>query len=330
MRSVRGWVALTSAGVAAIALGGLGALQGGWLADVLPATLPTHATSTPTTNVPPTIAPGVRDLAAPESVAAPRTVSGAPLGLSPAPASTYATERPVTGLPLADGPAPTGTDEIGDPDAVVIRMPARDYGSGYHGDYGRFTRQTSPEGELRAAAADPQGCLIIGDSIATTVVDVLVADLRETLGTTCVYDTWPGRATEGTANALLDIKRRVGLPARVVVMSGTNDIFNPPLFEPQMNRIVDGIGPGHEILWVTTFDSRRPKTSRSAADERNTAWINEVIAARARRTPGMRLIDWDALFRSNPVNIEALLSDGVHPNPAGVEAMVGLVRQSLG
>ena len=120
MRSVRGWVALTSAGVAAIALGGLGALQGGWLADGVPATLPTHATSTPTTNVPPTIAPRVRDLAAPESVAAPRTVSGAPLGLSPAPASTYATERPVTGLPLADGPAPTGTDEIGDPGDLHI------------------------------------------------------------------------------------------------------------------------------------------------------------------------------------------------------------------
>ncbi len=340
MRSVRGWATMAAAGVAAAALGGVGALHGGWLADNAPVALPTHAGSTPVTGAlptgspqagtPPTIAPRELGANSPTDAAKARTGTGPPLALAPAPASTYATDRPVTDLPLADAAPPTGTDEIGDPDAVIVRMPVRDYGSGYHGDYGRFTRATSPEAELRAAAADPQGCLIVGDSIATTVVDVLVADLRRTLGVTCVYDTWPGRATEGTANALLDIKRRVGLPARVVVMSGTNDIFNPPLFEPQMNRIVDGIGPGHQILWVTTFDSRRPKTSRSAADERNTAWINEVIAERARRTPGMRLIDWDALFRSNPVNIEALLSDGVHPNPAGVEAMVGLVRQSLG
>lgn len=242
---------------------------------------------------------------------------------------SYATERPVTAGDYDKAPIPTGTQEYGDPDAVIIRAPDRDYGSGFHGNYGVYKRSTSPADQLRAAATDPGGCLIIGDSIATTVVSDLVRDLRQSLGAGCVYDTWPGRATEGTANALLDIKRRYGLPPKVVVMSGTNDIFNPPLFEPQLNRIVDGIGPEHQIFWVATFDSRRPYSARSAADERNTSWINTMIEERAKRTPSMRVVRWDSLFTGNGANVETLLRDGVHPNALGVEALVTMVRRSL-
>lgn len=281
--------------------------------------------------------------AAGDSAAAPPMLAGAGASATLAGAETpatlagaawprYATEKPVVAAGQAAHslpPVPLTTNEIGDPNAVIIRPPARDYGSGYHGDYGRYHRETSPDAQLRAAAAAANGCLIIGDSIATYVVTDLVADLRRTRGETCVYDTWPGRATEGTANALLDIKRRIGLPPRVIVMSGTNDIFNPPLFETQMNRLVDGVGADHHLIWVSTFDSRRPASPQSAADERNTAWINTVLQARAARTPSMRIVAWDALFRANSANVDALLPDGVHPNAAGVEAMVGLVRASL-
>lgn len=223
---------------------------------------------------------------------------------------------------------PAGGDD-GDPDAVIVRPPERDYGSGYHGDYGVYRRETSPPDHLRAAATAANGCLIIGDSMATYVVPELIADLRRTSGELCVYDTWPGRPTEGTANALLDIKRRHGLPPRVIVMSGTNDIFNPPRFEAQLNRLVDGIGAGHDILWVNTFDSRRPASAQSSADERNTAWINAALQARAARTPYLRIVAWDSLFRGDAGKVDALLSDGVHPNAAGVAAMVGLVRAAL-
>ncbi len=327
MAQARARGAVATAAVALVVCVGLGASNGDFFSSRSSVAVPTHATAarpTPqaTTSAPP--APGRGDTTEAGSPST-RTAATSPR-MS---VSTYATERPVTGGPVAAAPIPTGTDDHGDPDAVVVRLPDLDYGSGYHGDYGRFTRQTSPEAELVSAVASPKGCLIIGDSIASSVVSDLVADLRDTLGATCVYDAWPGRATEGTANALLDLKRRYGLPRRVVVMSGTNDIFNPPLFEPQMNRIVQGIGPAHEILWLTTFDSRRPRTSRSAADERNTGWINDVIAARAARTPNLRLVDWDALFRAHPPNIDALLRDGVHPNPLGVDALVDLVRQSL-
>ncbi|QQS02349.1 MAG: hypothetical protein IPK37_08600 [Austwickia sp.] len=243
---------------------------------------------------------------------------------------SYATDRPVQATPSAGPPPlPLTTDDYGDPNAVIIRVPDRDYGSGYHGDYGVYHRETSPPDQLAAAAAASNGCLVVGDSIATFVVRDLVADLRRTSGDECVYDTWPGRATEGTANALLEIKRKHGLPPRVIVMSGTNDIFNPPLFERQMNRLIDGIGPGREIIWVNTFDSRRPTTEQSAADERNTAWINSVLQAKAARTPALHLVRWDSLFRGDAHNVEVLLSDGVHPNAAGIDAMVDLVRASL-
>lgn len=244
---------------------------------------------------------------------------------------SYATDRPAGGsaTTTTPPPVPMTTDDYADPNAVVIRVPDRDYGSGYHGDYGAYHRETSPAQELAEAATAANSCLIIGDSIATFVVKDLVAELRRTSGETCVYDTWPGRATEGTANALLDIKRHHGLPPKVIVMSGTNDIFNPPLFETQMNRIVDGIGPGHEILWVSTFDSRRPASVQSHADERNTAWINDVLQRRAAHTPSLRIVRWDSLFRGDARNVDTLLSDGVHPNEAGIEAMVHLVRSSL-
>ena len=266
----------------------------------------------------------------PAALAAQRTSGGTERTRASLSGTRYATDTADPRGPASQPPLPSGTQEYGDPNAVIVRMPARDYGSGFHGNYGIYPRQTSPSADLAAAVSAPNGCLIIGDSIATTVVKDLVAELRRSAGERCAYDTWPGRATEGTANALLDIKRRYGLPPRIVVMSGTNDIFNPPLFESQMDRIVDGIGPQHQILWVNTFDSRRPRTALSLADERNTAYINSVLTARAARTGNMAIVPWDALFRGNAGNVETLLSDGVHPNEAGVVAMVGLVRNSLG
>ncbi|GAB78670.1 GDSL-like Lipase/Acylhydrolase family protein [Austwickia chelonae] len=239
-------------------------------------------------------------------------------------APSYGTEQP---RPPSTGTNPHRPPD-GDPDAVIIRHPEHDYGSGFHSDYGKFTREVSPAEDFRRAVSDPTGCLVIGDSIATFVIRDLVDHLRQDNIGSCVHDTWPGRATEGTANALLDLKHRYGLPPRIIVMSGTNDIFNPPLFEPQMERIIEAIGPERRIFWVSTFDSRRPSSPRSAADERNTEWINQVLTRRAARTPHLTIIPWDGLFRGRADNVDILLPDGVHPNAAGVEAMIGLVRGS--
>lgn len=327
MKTVRG---RTTLAVASVLLAGAAVVAAVGL-DVVPFptdAVPTHAAqarNTGTTHG--TTEPG-KDADRPEGAAqASGTVTPETLLSADGKGPRYGTGKP--GDPDHNPPIPSRTDQYGDPDAVVIRAPAKDYGSGFHGDYGMYKRETSPEKQQRAAARSIDGCLVIGDSIATFVVKDLVADLRRNLGSTCVHDTWPGRATEGTANALLDLKRRYGLPRRIVVMSGTNDIFNPPLFEAQMNRIIEAIGPDRQILWVSTFDSRRPSTAQSKADERNTAWINSVLEARASKTPNMQIVPWDSLFRDNSGNVEAMLPDGVHPNKAGIQEMIGLVRRSL-
>ncbi|MBW3084053.1 hypothetical protein KEM60_00236 [Austwickia sp. TVS 96-490-7B] len=224
---------------------------------------------------------------------------------------------------------PLGPDDREDPDAVIRRPPDHDFGSGFHGDYGVYRRETSAPEQLRAAAAASNGCLIVGDSMATFVVKDMVEQLRVDPGVECAYDTWPGRPTEGTANALLDIGRRYGLPRRVVVFSGSNDIFNPPLFAPQMDRLLRGVGTGREVFWVTTFISRHPGTSRGDADTRLTSWINRDIRSAAARHPGVTVVSWDGLFAGGPETVRSLLKDGLHPNRAGTEAMIGVVRAAM-
>ncbi len=211
-------------------------------------------------------------------------------------------------------------------DRVIVRKPARDYGSGFLGDYGKLSRVTASKKQFRAAAASDNGCLIIGDSIASMSKDVLVADLARRHSGVCAWDTWSGRPTEGTANALADIKAAHGLPPTIIVMSGSNDIFNPPLFAAQVRRVL-AVSEGSRVIWVNVF-ARRVVARRYAADLRNSILINRTLAAVVRQKPTVQVIDWYGFVTSRTRRGNIYLLDGIHPNKPGQRALSNLVARA--
>lgn len=209
-------------------------------------------------------------------------------------------------------------------DRVIIRKPSRDYGSGFLGDYGKLRRLTAPPATMRAAAVSDNGCLIIGDSIASMSKEAVILKLRRSHSAVCAWDTWSGRPTEGTANALADYRASYGLPSTVIVMSGSNDIFNPPLFAAQARRVLAIAGPQTRVIWVNVF-ARRNAAKRFAADLRNSAGINKTLAAVAAPYSNVQLIDWYSFVTKRTRKDATFLLDGIHPNAAGQRALADLV-----
>lgn len=207
---------------------------------------------------------------------------------------------------------------------VIVRKPARNYGSGYLGDYGRLRRAVAPTAQFRAAAASDNGCLIIGDSIANGSLQTVVQRLRRTHSAVCAWDAWSGRPTEGAANALADHRAAFGLPSTIIVISGSNDIFNPPLFAAQARRVLAVAGTGRRVIWVNVF-ARRTAAKRYAADVRNSARINAALGAVAARQSNVQVIDWYRFITSRARRAAPVLYDGIHPNMAGQQALASLI-----
>lgn len=212
-------------------------------------------------------------------------------------------------------------------DRVIVRHPSRDLGSGFLGDYSRLRRLRSSAAQYRAAAASDNGCLILGDSIASMAKDVVIAELRRRHRAVCAWETWSGRPTEGAVNALADLRAAYGVPSTVIVMSGSNDIFNPAAFPGQVRRMLAVAGPGTRVVWVNVF-ARRVVAKRYAADVRNSVLVNRSLAQVARQRGTLQVIDWYRFVMSRTRPGRVYVFDGIHPNAAGQRALATLVANA--
>lgn len=142
------------------------------------------------------------------------------------------------------------------------------------------------------------------------------------------WDAWSGRPTTALVAAVRSARSAGVLPGTVLVISGSNDIFDARPFAAAVDTIVRAIGPSRRVVWVTPYVSR---PVAPLADLRNTALIGFALERAATRHDSLVLVPWFDFLAANPAHrLRAYVPDGVHPKTAaGTAAFVSLVARSL-
>lgn len=109
--------------------------------------------------------------------------------------------------------------------------------------------------------------------------------------------------------------RRTKLPRRVVVHTGTNGGATVT----DLENIVQAIGPGHEITFVTV---QLPDHSKYSFEARTNAYIKSVAA----RFPFVHVADWHAW---SDEHTGLTYADGIHLPPAGCRAFAYVISSTL-
>ena len=210
---------------------------------------------------------------------------------------TRATAALTTALILTIGPA----INAGARDTVYLprRTTATNYGSGLWG---------GPVGSP-AQTGDPTTASIAlyGDSTANRCL----SDIRPALeakGYTLYTWTWSGQNTAGIAAAVESAPR---LPARVFLVAGTNDVFDPFTARAAITELAQYLTEaGVDWRWTDTYVGR-PTTL--ADDLRNSGQVNGIIHSAAGEARIVRWVDALTSARGRGRAMSYYLQDGVHP-----------------
>jgi hypothetical protein len=204
------------------------------------------------------------------------------------------------------------------------------FGSGTLGPWQDLAKRISSDDDIRDTLMF-NGVFMFGDSIAVQDGAALEKLLRDRTGDSIAVHNWSGRPTSAAVDALEDWERRFGLPSRIVMAVGSNDIFDPPAFAAQVERAMHIAGPSRTVYWVNVHVSRvqRPADVR-AADLANSAWINQQLGQAAVRHPNLRIIDWAEYISTQPGGPAEYLRDGIHTSePIGQDARNDLIVGAL-
>ncbi|MGW7679198.1 hypothetical protein ACWGID_00565 [Kribbella sp. NPDC054772] len=204
------------------------------------------------------------------------------------------------------------------------------YGSGSLGPWQNLVRRISPEDQIRDVLAF-DGVFMFGDSIAVQDSAALERLLTDRTGDSIAFHDWSGQPASAAVDALEEWSRDYGLPQRIVMAVGTNDIFDPPAFAAQVERALRIAGPDRTVYWVNVYASRT-KVSPAVrdADLTNSTWINQQLAEAAARHPNLKIIDWAGFLQTQPHRPAQYLRDGVHTSePLGRSARNELIAEAL-
>lgn len=215
--------------------------------------------------------------------------------------------------------------DLGLPTPVAAPAPgtqAREpFSSGGIGRWQTSSHQASTPDEDRAAARG-DGIHLLGDSIGSR----LLPALKHRAGSRPVsYDVWNGRPTAPALESLAHAVDEDRLAPTVLIVLGSNDIFDPWHYEDAVRR-ARAIAGERRLLWVTPYVSR---PSAPSADLRNSTLLGLVLE-RAVAAGTIELVRWFEFLARSGDAIPDLIEDGVHPSPAGASALAGLVITCLG
>ena len=204
------------------------------------------------------------------------------------------------------------------------------YGSGELGPWEGLSKAISDPATIRQVR-DQNGLFMFGDSIAVQDGYTLAQRLKARTGDLLAVHNWSGRPTEPAVDALAEWARTYGLPGRVLMATGSNDIFIPPAFAAQVDRALSIAGPTRTVHWVNTQVARTGQPAAvQLADQRNSAWINLQLADARRRHPNLRIIGWAEFLAAKPSRLTAYLRDGIHTTePLGQDARNELIVQAI-
>lgn len=199
--------------------------------------------------------------------------------------------------------------------------PQEPFGSGALGDWRRSGHDSSSR-EIDEAAAAGDGLHLLGDSIGSRLLPVLRDRVSDRPFS---YDVWNGRPTASALDRLERAAAERRLAPTVLVVCGSNDVFDPWHLEEQVRRARE-IAGRRRLLWVTPYVSRPRAPS---ADLRNCAIVGLALE-RAAAAGTLDLVRWFEYLARLAPEVNELVEDGVHPTPRGAAALADLVLATLG
>ncbi|MFG1907648.1 GDSL-type esterase/lipase family protein [Kribbella sp. NPDC048928] len=203
------------------------------------------------------------------------------------------------------------------------------YGSGTLGPWQALSHRISTEDQVRDVLAF-DGVFLFGDSIAVQDSPTLERLLADRSGDLIAFHDWSGQPATAAVDALEQWSHHYGLPNRIVMAVGTNDIFDPPAFTAQVERALRIAGPNRTVYWVNVYASRiKVAAPLRQADLANSAWINQQLEAAVAQHPNLRIIDWSGFLESQPNRPAQYLRDGVHTTPLGAAARNELIADAI-
>lgn len=207
---------------------------------------------------------------------------------------------------------------------------AVDYGSGSLIDWKGLSKAVATEATIERVLS-VNGVFTFGDSIGVQDGKALAIRLKSKLGLELAVNNWSGRPTKDTVDALADWKAKYGLPRRIVMGCGTNDIFNPPVMAAQIDRAMGIVGQRTTVFWVNTQVARTGLAAAvTLADQRNSAWVNLQLAEALRRHSNLRIVHWAEWLAAKPSRLNTYLRRGIHTSaPYGQDARNELIVQAI-
>jgi hypothetical protein len=204
------------------------------------------------------------------------------------------------------------------------------YGSGTLGTWQANNRVISSAAHVRHVVAT-NGVVLFGDSIAVQDGEALGRLLGQQLGTSFAEYSWSGQPTSAAVDELASWAHAYGLPRRIVMAVGSNDIFDPSAFAAQVERALQIAGPDRTVYWVNVQVSRTDEpTSVQVADQRNSEWIDLQLAQAELHHPNLRIVRWAEFLAASPERLHSDLRDGRHTTvPAGQNARNALILQAI-
>lgn len=204
------------------------------------------------------------------------------------------------------------------------------YGSGTGGSWTNTTRAISTAAQFRRTR-ETNGVYMFGDSISVQDGKALATRLLGRDGSQLAVHNWSSRPTSGAVDALQQCASAYGLPRRILMASGSNDIFDPPKFAAQVARAISIVGQNRTLYWVDLQVVRKAVTAPvQLADQRNSSWLNMQLYDAQEKYPNLRIIRWAEWLWVKPYRLLNYLRDGVHPTvPLGQDARNELVVQAL-
>ncbi|GAA2824891.1 hypothetical protein [Kribbella solani] len=204
------------------------------------------------------------------------------------------------------------------------------YGSGALGDWTVLSHSVATEATI-TYVRDNDGVYMFGDSISVQDGKALASQLIARTGKTIAVHNWSGRPTGPAVDALQNWAVRYGMPRRILMATGTNDIFNPPVFAAQVDRTMRIVGSRREVVWVNVQCARTAKSAAvQLADQRNSAWINSQLLDAEKKYPNLTVVRWAESLAAAPSHLTTYLREGVHTSvPAGQTARNDLILKTL-
>lgn len=187
-----------------------------------------------------------------------------------------------------------------------------DYGSGVAGPWQGGSNSVSSSTIINQVISQ-NGIFMFGDSISVSTGRDLAVMMSAATGDSMAVNNWSSRPTTPSVDALQDWVTTYGAPNRILMATGSNDIFSPPAMDAQIDRTMNIVGPTRRVFWVDVQVSRwNYSAAIQLADQRNTGWVNTQLHGATERWPNLTIIPWNYWLASNPARLTMYLSDGVH------------------